>query len=70
MTIMCIMLFSKYLILGISLIVLRRNIGVFGKAELGGPMGPKFASGYFLIGLWFLFVILVSLNAHGKIPGF
>jgi len=51
----------------IALLMVRRMVGVFGKAELGGPVGPKYATSAFLIGLWFLYVTLSSLKAYGLI---
>ena len=50
-----------------GLIVLRRRLSCFGHAELGGDTNMKYASSAVLFGLWFLFVILTSLNAYGLI---
>jgi solute carrier family 8 (sodium/calcium exchanger) len=46
------------------LILLRRYMPVFGKAELGGPTVPKYVCGIFLIILWFIYIILSSLQAY------
>lgn len=51
----------------IALILLRRFLSVFGKAELGGAVIPKYMSGGFLIMLWFVYIILSSLQAYGHI---
>lgn len=49
------------------MIFIRRQLRLFSKAELGGNSVPKFLSASFLVSLWILFVILVSLNAYGII---
>lgn len=48
----------------LGLIVLRRFVGFFGKAELGGPNGPKYFSGVFLVCLWLIYVIVSSLQVY------
>lgn len=35
--------------------------------ELGGPSFSKYASAYFLIGLWGFYIIMSSLKAYGII---
>ena len=54
-------------VLGLSLFVLRRNLNLFGKAELGGNVPMKYVSSAFLASLWVIFCVLASLNAYGKI---
>ncbi len=51
----------------IALILLRRFLSLFGNAELGGAVIPKYMSGAFLIMLWFVYIILSSLQAYGHI---
>lgn len=51
----------------IALILLRRFLALFGNAELGGAIIPKYMSGAFLIFLWFVYIILSSLQAYGHI---
>lgn len=48
----------------IALLLARRYIGFFGKAELGGPPLPKWGSALFLVFLWFVYVLLSSLQAY------
>ncbi|EYC44448.1 hypothetical protein Y032_0461g1883 [Ancylostoma ceylanicum] len=45
-------------------LMLRRTSAVFGRAELGGPFGPKFASGVFFILLWIAYVGLSIWNTY------
>jgi len=53
--------------IALLLILLRRYLAVFGKSELGGPVGAKYACGGFLILLWFIYIILSSLKAYNKL---
>ncbi|CAH1793840.1 unnamed protein product [Owenia fusiformis] len=48
----------------LGMIILRRFVPVFGKAELGGPFGPKIASGIFLCSLWLLYIVLATLQTY------
>ena len=58
---------TELLCSAISLIILRRKLGFFSRAELGGETVPKYISGLFLLILWILFVVLVSLQSYGYI---
>ncbi|XP_033127546.1 sodium/calcium exchanger 3-like [Anneissia japonica] len=51
-------------LLCVSLIAARRFLEPFGKAELGGPMPTRYMSGAFLVFLWFMYVLLSSLQAY------
>ena len=51
----------------ITILMLRRCLGVFGKTELGGPTVPKYISAGILVTLWVLYVVLSSLQTYGKI---
>ncbi|XP_033630178.1 sodium/calcium exchanger 3-like [Asterias rubens] len=51
----------------ICVLMLRRNLAIFGKAELGGAFVPKIISAVFLISLWFLYVLLSTLQAYSVI---
>ena len=59
--------FAICAVLTISLLMVRRMVPAFGKAELGGPAPAKYASGAVLVCLWFVYVILSSLQSYGKI---
>jgi len=52
-------------VLVIVLFMARRYLGLFGQAELGGAVGPKWASGAFMIFLWLLYVTLSTLKTYG-----
>lgn len=54
-------------IAALGLLVTRRFLSAFGKAELGGPLVTKMVSGIVLICLWVLYVILSSLKTLKKI---
>lgn len=62
-----VLLYSIAAILAIALLMLRRKLALFGNAELGGTVAPKYVSGAILVGLWFSYVLLSSLQAYGKI---
>lgn len=62
-----VLLYSIAAILAIALLMLRRKLAIFGNAELGGTVGPKYVSGAILVVLWFSYVLLSSLQAYGKI---
>lgn len=63
-------IFTVCAIVTLILIVVRRVVGVFGNAELGGPKTPKLISGFFMIFLWLVYVLLASLQTYGYIEGF
>ncbi|KAK3760699.1 hypothetical protein RRG08_010672 [Elysia crispata] len=48
----------------ITLLLVRRGVPSLGKNELGGPKVPKIVCGVILMFLWFLYVILSSLQAY------
>ena len=62
-----VIVYSCCAITAIGTLVLRRNLSIFGNAELGGPQVTKIVSGVFLICLWVLYVLLSSLQAIGTI---
>merc|ERR1712110_453957 len=62
-----VLLYSITAILAIILLMLRRKLNIFGNAELGGTVTPKYVSGVLLVLLWFLYVLLSSLQAYDKI---
>ena len=51
----------------LALIVLRRKLSCFGKAELGGNTTMKYVSSAILFGLWIFFVTITAMNAYGLI---
>lgn len=51
----------------IMLLILRRFVPAFGGGELGGPKGPKYATGIFMIFLWFIYILISSLVAYGHL---
>jgi len=62
-----VLLYSIAAIAAIALLMLRRKLAIFGNAELGGTVTPKYVSGAILVTLWFGYVLLSSLQAYGKI---
>lgn len=65
-----VVVFTICAIVTLILIVVRRFVGVFGNAELGGPKTPKMISGIFMISLWLVYVLLASLQTYEYIEGF
>ncbi|XP_060076839.1 sodium/calcium exchanger 3-like [Ylistrum balloti] len=65
-----VVVFTICSLITIMFLLLRRNVTVFGKGELGGPKVPKIISGSFCIFVWILYVLLASLNSYEYIPGF
>lgn len=52
----------------IALLMVRRYVPVFGRAELGGPFAFKLMTFIILVVLWVLYILLSSLQAYGHIP--
>lgn len=48
-------------------LVIRRNLSMFGKAELGGPANSKYFTGVFFIFLWLIYVVISSLVSYNVI---
>jgi len=65
-----VVIYTMVALLAIMLLMMRRYLDVFGKAELGGPFWPRVGSVAFLAGLWFLYVALSALQAYDviKVP--
>ena len=55
-------------VLGLSLIMARRYLSVFGEAELGGPTVPKYWSAGAMAVLYIVFLGAISLNAYDVLP--
>ena len=51
----------------LGMLMIRRNVAFFGKAELGGPQLAKTLSAIVFVGLWLLYVLMASLQAYGVI---
>lgn len=62
-----VLVYTVVAFIALSLLLVRRFIPIFGNAELGGPTGPKWACGVFLFSLWFIYIILSSMQAYGYI---
>lgn len=59
--------FTLCAITTIAMLMIRRMVPALGSAELGGPNVTKYLTGGFLVCLWFLYVILSSLQTYGII---
>ncbi|XP_069953412.1 sodium/calcium exchanger Calx isoform X5 [Cherax quadricarinatus] len=57
-------LFSGLCVTALTFLMARRTLGMFGKAELGGPPIPKYISFVFLVILWLIYVVCVSFQAY------
>ncbi|CAF1276099.1 unnamed protein product [Rotaria sordida] len=62
-----VLVFSVCCIIGMVVLTLRRFLGVFGKAELGGPTIPKYICSIFFVILWIGYLTLSGLQAYGHI---
>ncbi|XP_065559522.1 sodium/calcium exchanger 2-like isoform X2 [Artemia franciscana] len=65
-----VVVFTVCAILTITLLVCRRKLNIFGRAELGGPTATKYISCSILFLLWIIYILLSSFQAYGYIPGF
>jgi solute carrier family 8 (sodium/calcium exchanger) len=54
-------------VVSIILLLMRRYMRVFGRAELGGPVAAKMVTGSILFMIWFIYVLISSLQAYGHI---
>jgi len=54
-------------ITAIALLMTRRFLPIFGKAELGGPRVAKYLSAAFFLFLWVLYIVLSILQCYGYI---
>ncbi|CAF1312025.1 unnamed protein product [Didymodactylos carnosus] len=62
-----VMIFSICCIISMAILILRRFLGVFGKAELGGTKIPKYVCSVIFILLWIIYIGLSCLQAYGYI---
>ncbi|CAF0956523.1 unnamed protein product [Adineta ricciae] len=62
-----VLVFSICCVLGMTVLILRRYLGFFGKAELGGPTIPKYVCSIFFVLLWVGYLTLSGLQAYGHI---
>lgn len=61
-------LFAIFALLSMGVLLLRRRASVGG--ELGGARIPKVLTSLLFFGLWFLYVLLSSLEAYCHLQGF
>ncbi|XP_046660345.1 sodium/calcium exchanger 3-like isoform X1 [Homalodisca vitripennis] len=62
-----VLMYSIAAIVAVCLLVLRRNLAVFGKAEIGGPSSTRYLSVFILVLLWVLYITLSCLHTYGII---
>ncbi|CAF1160456.1 unnamed protein product [Rotaria sordida] len=62
-----VLVFSICCVLGMIVLIFRRFLGIFGKAELGGPTIPKYICSIFFVLLWIGYLTLTGLQAYGYI---
>ncbi|KAK7113071.1 sodium/calcium exchanger 3-like [Littorina saxatilis] len=60
-------LFAVFALLTMTMLMLRRSLSVFGKAELGGKKIPKIVSAIIIGFFWVIYIIMSSLQAQGVI---
>ena len=62
-----VLIYTICAILALAVIMARRFLPVFGNAELGGAVVPKWICSMFFLTLWFLYIILSALQAYDHI---
>ncbi|XP_014250861.1 sodium/calcium exchanger 2-like isoform X2 [Cimex lectularius] len=62
-----VLLYSICAIIAFVLLLARRNLSFFGKAEIGGPAAGRYTSAGLLISLWVTYIVLSYLQIHGTI---
>ncbi|XP_012692245.2 sodium/calcium exchanger 3 isoform X1 [Clupea harengus] len=61
-------LYTIFAFMAIGVLLYRRRPHIGG--ELGGPRGHRFMTSAFFFGLWFLYILLSSMEAYCHIEGF
>jgi solute carrier family 8 (sodium/calcium exchanger) len=64
-----VVVFCVEAVISIVLLLARRYLSVFGRAELGGPAVTKAITGSLFFALWIGYVVMSSLQAVGHIKG-
>ncbi|XP_050391531.1 sodium/calcium exchanger 2-like [Patella vulgata] len=59
-----VVLYTSCAVFALVILMLRRYLSVFGKAELGGPKVPKIISAVAVFFLWVFYIVLSSLQAQ------
>uniref|UniRef100_A0A3Q2NZD2 Solute carrier family 8 member 4a n=1 Tax=Fundulus heteroclitus TaxID=8078 RepID=A0A3Q2NZD2_FUNHE len=62
-------LFTIMALLCVVVLLYRRRPGVSG-GELGGPRTAKLLTSFLFLSLWFIYILLSSLEAYCHVPGF
>ncbi|XP_046399994.1 sodium/calcium exchanger 1-like isoform X2 [Ischnura elegans] len=62
-----VMVYTCTSLFAVALLLLRRNLSIFGRAELGGPKPLKILSAVILVFLWVLYVFFSILQTYGYI---
>ncbi|KAK7507405.1 hypothetical protein BaRGS_00001340 [Batillaria attramentaria] len=62
-----VMLFAVFALMTITILMIRRNLKMFGHAELGGPKQTKIVSAVIITMFWVVYIIMSSLQAQGII---
>ena len=62
-------LFTVMALVCVAILMYRRHASVSG-GELGGPRTAKLLTFFFFLTLWFVYILLSSLEAYCHVPGF
>jgi solute carrier family 8 (sodium/calcium exchanger) len=57
-----VLLYSIMTILAVTVLMIRRNVEFFGKAELGGPQKGRYITVAILISLWVIYLLLTCFQ--------
>jgi len=56
--------YSGVALAAVVLLILRRYLSIFGKAELGGPTIPRVLCSLVFLGLWLIYIALSGLETY------
>uniref|UniRef100_A0A1B6E8E5 Calx-beta domain-containing protein n=1 Tax=Clastoptera arizonana TaxID=38151 RepID=A0A1B6E8E5_9HEMI len=62
-----VLMYSVAAVIAVVLIIVRRNLAVFGKAEIGGPTATRWFTVVVLVILWILYITFTWLQTYGVI---
>ncbi|XP_059147493.1 sodium/calcium exchanger 2-like [Physella acuta] len=67
---MSVTVFTVCAVFTIVMLVVRRYMTIFGKAELGGPKTPKYLTCLLGLAFWVIYVLVSSMQAQGVLHAF
>lgn len=65
-----VLVYTVTAVLCFLILAVRRNVGVLGRAELGGPHFSRWISFAAMLMLWLIYLLLSALMAYEVLPKF